>query len=112
MSLFIDDINGFVSKDYDSIAEAAARYTGSQEQQGESSGDIGRVYSVKDGIVRIKGLHNVVSNEKIRFTSGLFGLALNLEMHAVGALILGSERYVNAKDFVFRTGEVLKVPVG
>jgi F-type H+-transporting ATPase subunit alpha len=112
MSLLTNNIKGFDIKDYDGIAESAASISTEINTVGTSAGDIGRIYSVKDGIVRIKGLNNVVSNEKIRFTSGLYGLALNLEMHSVGALILGSERFVNAKDFVFRTGEVLKVPVG
>lgn len=38
-------------------------------------------------------------------------LSVELRNAFSSALILGSERFVNAKDFVFRTGEVLKLPV-
>lgn len=46
------------------------------------------------------------------FPGQMFGLALNLEVRSVGALIFGSDRLVSAKDYVFRTGRVLSIPVG
>jgi len=78
----------------------------------KEKGDIGRVFNVKDGVVRLEGLENVMANEMLEFSNNIFGLALNLEKESVGALIFGSDRFINAKDFVFRTGKILKVPVG
>jgi F-type H+-transporting ATPase subunit alpha len=78
----------------------------------KGKGEIGRVLSVKDGIVRVNGLENVMSTEMLLFPGQMFGLALNLEVRSVGALIFGSDRLVSAKDYVFRTGKVLSIPVG
>jgi F-type H+-transporting ATPase subunit alpha len=73
---------------------------------------VGQVLSLKDGIVRIKGLDNVKANEMLLFQGGLYGLAINLEFNTIGALIFGQDRYVNAKDYVFGTSKVISVPVG
>lgn len=75
-------------------------------------GEIGRVLTIKDGIARINGLENVMANEMLLFPGQMYGLALNLEVRSVGALIFGSDRLVSAKDYVFRTGKVLSIPVG
>jgi F-type H+/Na+-transporting ATPase subunit alpha len=75
-------------------------------------GEIGRVITIKDGIARISGLENVMSNEMLLFPGQIYGLALNLEVRTVGALIFGSDKLVSAKNFVFRTGKVLSIPVG
>lgn len=48
---------------------------------------VGQVLSLKDGIVRIKGLDNVKANEMLLFQGGLYGLAINLEFNTIGALI-------------------------
>jgi len=53
-----------------------------------------------------------MSNEMLMFPGQMFGLALNLEVRSVGALIFGSDRLVSARDYVFRTGKVLSIPVG
>jgi F0F1-type ATP synthase alpha subunit len=73
---------------------------------------VGQVLSLKDGIVRIKGLKDVKANEMLLFQGGLYGLAINLEFNTIGALIFGQDRYVNAKDYVFCTSKVISVPVG
>lgn len=75
-------------------------------------GEVGRVLTIKDGITKINGLENVMSNEMLMFPGQMFGLALNLEVRSVGALIFGSDRLVSARDYVFRTGKVLSIPVG
>ena len=46
----------------------------------------GTIIAVSDGIVKIHGLDAVASGEMIEFECGLFGLALNLEQDAVGAI--------------------------
>jgi F0F1-type ATP synthase alpha subunit len=35
-----------------------------------------------------------------------------LEINNVGAIIFGVDRFVNARDYVFRTGKLLNIPVG
>src|ERR1044071_9467204 len=49
----------------------------------------GTVVSIRDGIVRLHGLADVMQGEMIEFPGGVYGLALNLERDSVGAVILG-----------------------
>jgi len=72
----------------------------------------GVVLSLADGIVRAHGLKIVQAGEVVEFSSGIKGLALNLEKDNVGIVLLGSDELVNAGDFVFGTGKVLSVPTG
>merc|ERR550539_1268961 len=46
--------------------------------------EVGRVLSVGDGIARIYGLKGVKAGEMVEFSSGLKGMALNLETDNVG----------------------------
>ena len=53
----------------------------------ESSADLeetGRVLSIGDGIARVYGLNNIQAEEMVEFSSGLKGMALNLEPDNVG----------------------------
>ena len=50
----------------------------------------GTIVSLKDGIVRLHGLDDVMQGEMIEFPGGVYGLALNLERDSVGAVILGN----------------------
>jgi F-type H+-transporting ATPase subunit alpha len=77
--------------------------------------EIGRVVEVGDGIVRILGLRNAVSQEILMIESkkgGRAALALNLEEESVGALVLGDYLAIEVGDTVKRTGEVLSIEVG
>ena len=49
----------------------------------------GTIVSVSDGICRIRGLSNAMQGEMLEFPGNTYGLALNLERHFVGAVILG-----------------------
>src|SRR5438105_4346112 len=51
-------------------------------------------------------------NELIEFSSGVFGLALNLEETEVGAILLGDPTKVSEGDEGKTTGKLLQVPVG
>jgi len=73
--------------------------------------NIGRVLSLKDGIVRIKGMEGVQSNELLVFSTGVFGLALNIEQHSIGAILFGDERLLVAKDYVYMTGKLPQLKV-
>jgi len=75
--------------------------------------ETGQVLSVGDGIARIFGLTNVMAGELLDFPgAGVKGMALNLEMDNVGAVIFGDDRQIREGDTVNRTGEIVDVPVG
>ena len=76
---------------------------------GDSSGV---VLSLSDGIARIYGLKSVKAGEVVIFSSGVKGLALNLEKDNVGVVLMGSDSMVNAGDKVAGTGSVLSVSTG
>ena len=72
----------------------------------------GTIISVADGIAKIYGLSDVGSGEMIEFPGNVYGLALNLEQDAVGAVILGDYENISAGQTVTATGRILEVPVG
>ncbi|HSU80072.1 MAG TPA: F0F1 ATP synthase subunit alpha, partial [Candidatus Angelobacter sp.] len=74
--------------------------------------DVGTVTEVGDGIARIYGLDNVMAGELVEFSSGVLGLAQNLEENNVGVVILGPYLDIHEGDEVKRTGRIMEVPVG
>jgi F-type H+-transporting ATPase subunit alpha len=72
----------------------------------------GTVMSIKDGIVTIYGLSDVMQGEMLAFPQNTFGVALNLERDAVGAVVLGPYDHLSEGDEVKCTGRILEVPVG
>jgi F-type H+-transporting ATPase subunit alpha len=79
---------------------------------GTSKTNVGIVREVGDGVARIEGLSDVMLNEMIEFSGGLYGLALNLEENEVGCVLLGDDKGVSEGDEVKTTGRLLSVPVG
>jgi len=74
--------------------------------------EVGQVLSVGDGIARIHGLDKVQAGEMVEFPGGIKGMALNLEIDNVGAVIFGDDRGIKEGDTVKRTGAIVEVPVG
>lgn len=72
----------------------------------------GTIISLKDGIVRIHGLADVMQGEMIEFPGDVYGMALNLERDSVGAVVLGSCANLEEGQRVKCTGRILEVPVG
>jgi F-type H+-transporting ATPase subunit alpha len=72
----------------------------------------GTIVSLKDGIVRIHGLAEVMQGEMIEFAENTFGLALNLERDYVGAVVLGRAEHLAEGQIAKCTGRILEVPVG
>lgn len=72
----------------------------------------GTIVSLKDGIVRIYGLDDIMFGEMIQFENNTYGLAFNLERDSVGAVVLGE--YLNLQEGMTArcTGKILEVPVG
>ncbi|HZE58667.1 MAG TPA: F0F1 ATP synthase subunit alpha [Chthoniobacterales bacterium] len=77
-----------------------------------SKTNVGIVRETGDGVARIEGLSDVMLNEMIEFSGGVFGLALNLEETEVGAILLGDTTKVMEGDEAKTTGKLLQVPVG
>jgi F0F1-type ATP synthase alpha subunit len=75
-----------------------------------SKSNVGVVRDTGDGVARIEGLSDVMLNEMIEFSSGVVGLALNLEETEVGAIILGDTTRVMEGDEARTTGKLLQVP--
>ncbi|MFA9453039.1 MAG: F0F1 ATP synthase subunit alpha [Candidatus Aminicenantaceae bacterium] len=74
--------------------------------------EVGTVISVGDGIARVYGLDEVMSNELLEFPSDIFGLALNLEEDSVGVVLLGESHIIKEGDIVKRTHKIMQVPSG
>ncbi|KAI8978074.1 ATP synthase subunit alpha [Pilobolus umbonatus] len=74
--------------------------------------ETGRVLSIGDGIARVYGLKNCQAEEMVEFSSGLKGMALNLEADNVGIVVFGNDRLIKEGDTVKRTGAIVDVPIG
>merc|ERR1712088_953536 len=74
--------------------------------------ETGRVLSIGDGIARVYGLKNIQAEEMVEFSSGLKGMALNLEPDNVGVVVFGNDKLIKEGDVVKRTGAIADVPVG
>ncbi len=73
--------------------------------------EIGKVISVGDGIALISGLEKAMLGELLLFPNNLYGMVLNLEEEAVGAVLMG-HGLVKEGDEVKRTDKIIEVPVG
>jgi F-type H+-transporting ATPase subunit alpha len=74
--------------------------------------EVGIVTDTGDGIAHVEGLPSVMTQELLEFPGGVLGVALNLDEHSVGTVILGDFEHIEEGQQVKRTGEVLSVPVG
>ena len=74
--------------------------------------EAGSVIQVGDGIARVYGLDNAMSGELLEFSSGVFGIAFNLDEDSIGVVLLGADTRVKEGDIVKRTKRIAEVPVG
>ncbi|WP_343291726.1 F0F1 ATP synthase subunit alpha [Vibrio harveyi] len=72
----------------------------------------GTIVSVSDGIITIHGLADVMQGEMLELPDNRFALALNLERHSVGAVVMGPYADLSEGMKVKGTGRILEVPVG
>ncbi|HEX6238898.1 MAG TPA: F0F1 ATP synthase subunit alpha [Acidimicrobiales bacterium] len=79
---------------------------------GVETAQVGRVVEVGDGIATVAGLPEAAVNELLEFSSGVLGLALNLDEESIGAVVLGDVAEVREGETVKATGRILSVPVG
>ncbi len=78
---------------------------------------VGRVIETGDGIARITGLPGTLANELLDFGTDrdgneVFGIAMNLDEHEIGAAVFASAARITEGQTVRRTGKVLSLPVG
>jgi F-type H+/Na+-transporting ATPase subunit alpha len=100
LTISADDIQG-------AIEEYVSGFTADTARE-----EIGTVIDAGDGIAHVEGLPSVMTQELLEFPGGVLGVALNLDEHSVGAVILGDFEKIEEGQQVKRTGEVLSVPVG
>ena len=93
------------------IEGAIASYVSSFEA-GTGREEIGTVIDAGDGIAHVEGLPSVMTQELLEFPGGILGVALNLDEHSIGTVVLGEFDKIEQGQQVRRTGEVLSVPVG
>jgi F-type H+-transporting ATPase subunit alpha len=98
-----------------SISEALKRQLASFEASLDVR-DVGTVVSLGDGIAHIEGLKGAMSGELLEFVGEgghtVMGMALNLDVNEVGAVLLGETSLIKENDTVRTTGHVVQVPSG
>ncbi|WP_406814618.1 F0F1 ATP synthase subunit alpha [Mycobacterium sp. M23085] len=100
LTISADDIQSAIEEYVDSFTSDTSRE------------EVGTVVDAGDGIAHVEGLPSVMTQELLEFPGGVLGVALNLDEHSVGAVILGDFEKIEEGQQVKRTGEVLSVPVG
>jgi F-type H+-transporting ATPase subunit alpha len=74
--------------------------------------EVGTIGSIATGIAMVSGLPGVGFEELLEFSGGIFGIAFNVDVDAVGVVLLGDYSRLRAGDEVRRTGRVMDVAVG
>lgn len=76
----------------------------------------GFVTSISDNIVSIVGLYSVAFSEMIEIITGedryASGMVLNIESNKVSAIIFNGDMDIIPGQYVFGTGQLMRVPVG
>ena len=91
----------------DAIRDALKDFVAAYEPAAATATEVGTVVDAADGIAHVEGLPGVMANELVTFADGTLGLALNLDEHEIGVVVLGDFAGVEAGGEVTRTGEVL-----
>lgn len=90
------------------LRERISNFTSSQDLS-----ETGTVLMAADGVAFVHGLAEVSLGELVEFpSSGLRGIALNLEEDRVGVVLMGDSKEVHEGDAVRRSGAIASVPVG
>ena len=71
------------------IRDALDNFVQSYEPGAASREEVGRVSDAGDGIAHVEGLPSAMTNELLQFEDGTLGLALNLDVHEIGVVVLG-----------------------
>ena len=93
------------------IAAALRKYVEGFEPDMERE-EVGRVTATGDGVANVEGLPRAMANELLEFPGGVLGIAFNLDVDAIGCIVLGETEHIKEGDPVKQTGRILSVPVG
>jgi F-type H+/Na+-transporting ATPase subunit alpha len=74
--------------------------------------EAGTIISVRECIVRVKGMPSVINGQIVEFEPGGRGMVLGFNEKEVHVLVLNSKSALHIGDKVISTGEFLKLPVG
>jgi F-type H+-transporting ATPase subunit alpha len=74
--------------------------------------EVGHVTATGDGVANVDGLPRAMANELLEFPGGVLGIAFNLDVDAIGCIVLGHADQIQEGDPVKQTGRILSVPVG
>jgi F-type H+-transporting ATPase subunit alpha len=77
-----------------------------------TSRSVGTVSAVYDGVALATGLADVAANELVEFSSGVAGIALDLQADSVGIVVMGDYTGIEVGDEVRATGNIASIPVG
>jgi len=95
----LDDTSRELKKGMDSYSASVSRE------------EIGRVFSVAQGIVWVKGLESIKSEELVVFPNEVLGVVFDILPDKTGIVLLGQDMGLKSGDEVTRTGRILEVPV-
>jgi F-type H+-transporting ATPase subunit alpha len=74
--------------------------------------EFGWVHQVGGGVARVRGLPGLMAEERLELAGGATGLAINLEPHEAGVVLLSGAAQVTAGSMVHATGRLVDAPVG
>lgn len=109
-----DDLKKFLIEGSEEVDDVVAHLAKKIEEyrSNPTEREIGKVLSVKDGVIQIDGLDKCQSSELLELEDGTLALALNLDTNSIGAVVLGTFRNIKVGDIVKRTKRILSIPVG
>jgi F-type H+-transporting ATPase subunit alpha len=93
------------------IASALRKYVESFEPKVERE-EVGKVLATGDGVAFVEGLPGAMANELLEFPNNVLGVALNLDEHSIGVVVLGEPSATQEGDPVKQTGRILSIIVG
>jgi F-type H+-transporting ATPase subunit alpha len=74
--------------------------------------DFGRITAISAGIIQVRGLSDVQSEELLVCHPEAYGMAFDLDTDVIGVIMLDETDHLNAGGEVRRTETVMSVPVG
>jgi F-type H+-transporting ATPase subunit alpha len=74
--------------------------------------EIGTVTHLSSGVAEVSGFTDIFADEVITFPDGTLGIASNIEVGKLGAILLGAEEGLGIGDDVRRTHRVVDTAVG
>ena len=103
MSALIDDLHDWLDQSRQRVRDLPLQPWPEQ---------IGRVVQIGDGVATVQGLPETRLDELLEFEGGVRGLAVDLNEHTIGCVLLGDPSGISAGSLVHGTGDVAQVPVG